>query len=100
MGWHCWPAASGHDGAAPGVLDHRWILPGTTPVTTLHVGSAPATDIDSGYAWTRLILSLALGTVGGVGMWSFVVALPAVQADFGVTRGEISLAFTLTMAGF
>ncbi len=33
-------------------------------------------------------------------MWSFVVALPAVQADFGVARGEASLPFTLTMLGF
>src|SRR5690349_13021272 len=33
-------------------------------------------------------------------MWSFVVALPVVQTDFGVPRGEASLAFTLTMAGF
>jgi MFS family permease len=33
-------------------------------------------------------------------MWSFVVALPAVQADFGVARGEASLPFTLTMIGF
>ena len=33
-------------------------------------------------------------------MWSFVVALPAVQADFGIPRGEASLAFTLTMVGF
>jgi MFS family permease len=48
----------------------------------------------------RLGLGLAVSTVGGVGMWSFVVALPAVQADFGVARGEASLPFTLTMAGF
>ena len=68
--------------------------------TQTHAGSTPATDIDSGYAWTRLALSLALGTVGGVGMWSFMVALPSVQADFGITRGEVSLAFTLTMVGF
>jgi MFS family permease len=33
-------------------------------------------------------------------MWSFVVALPAVQASFGVARGEASLPFTLTMIGF
>ena len=33
-------------------------------------------------------------------MWSFVVALPAVQTDFGVARGEASLPFTLTMIGF
>jgi MFS family permease len=41
-----------------------------------------------------------LGTIGGVGMWSFVVALPAVQSDFGVVRGEASLPFTLMMMGF
>jgi MFS family permease len=32
-------------------------------------------------------------------MWSVVVALPVVQADFGVPRAEASLAFTLTMVG-
>ena len=48
----------------------------------------------------RLAVALALGTIGSVGMWSFVVALPAVQADFGVARGEASLPFTLTMIGF
>ena len=48
----------------------------------------------------RLAVALVLGTIGSVGMWSFVVALPAVQADFGVARGEASLPFTLTMLGF
>src|SRR3954471_407799 len=48
----------------------------------------------------RLAVVLVLGTIGSVGMWSFVVALPAVQADFGIARGEASLPFTLTMAGF
>jgi MFS family permease len=62
--------------------------------------AAPASDIESRHAWTRLMVALALGTVGSVGMWSFVVALPAVQADFGVARGEASLPFTLTMIGF
>ncbi len=33
-------------------------------------------------------------------MWSVVVALPAVQAEFGVARGDASLPFTLTMIGF
>ena len=59
-----------------------------------------AHDIDSAYAWRRLWVALALGTVGSVGMWSFVVALPAVQADFGIARGAASLPFTLTMVGF
>ena len=47
-----------------------------------------------------MALRLLLGTIGSVGMWSFVVALPAVQADFGIARGEASLPFTLTMFGF
>jgi len=33
-------------------------------------------------------------------MWSVVVALPAVQAEFGVARGGASLPFTLTTIGF
>ena len=41
-----------------------------------------------------------LSTIGGVGMWSFVVVLPAMQAEFGVARADASLPFTLTMVGF
>jgi len=37
-----------------------------------------------------LAFALALSTIGGVGMWSVVVALPSVQQDFGVARGEAS----------
>jgi len=33
-------------------------------------------------------------------MWSVVVALPAIQADFGVDRAAASLPYTLTMLGF
>ncbi|MCL4801599.1 MAG: MFS transporter [Burkholderiales bacterium] len=33
-------------------------------------------------------------------MWSVVVALPAVQAEFGVARAGASLPYTLTMVGF
>lgn len=33
-------------------------------------------------------------------MWSVVVVMPVVQADFGATRGAASLAFTCTMLGF
>ena len=56
--------------------------------------------IDSRYAWVRLFFALALGTIGGVGMWSVVVVLPAVQADFGISRADASFAYTLTMIGF
>lgn len=56
--------------------------------------------VDSTYAWTRLALGLLVSTIGGVGMWSAVVALPAVQAEFGVARADASLAYTMTMIGF
>ena len=68
--------------------------------THIEAGPQPASEIDSNYAWMRLAVALLLGTIGSVGMWSFVVALPAVQADFGIARGEASLPFTLTMFGF
>jgi MFS family permease len=56
--------------------------------------------IDTSVAWWRLVATLAMATLGGVGMWSVVVALPAVQADFGVDRASASLPYTLTMVGF
>jgi len=48
----------------------------------------------------RLGVAVLLSTIGGVGMWSVVVALPAIQADFGVDRADASLPYTLTMLGF
>ncbi len=58
------------------------------------------TQVDSPYAWMRLGIAVVLSTIGGVGMWSFPVALPAIQADFAILRAEASLPFTLAMAGF
>jgi MFS family permease len=55
---------------------------------------------DSRQAWTRLAVAVLIGSLGSVGMWSVVVALPAVQSDFAATRGTASLAFTLVMLGF
>src|SRR5271155_3797481 len=55
---------------------------------------------DSRRAWIRLAVAVLIGSLGSVGMWSVVVALPAVQAEFGVARGTASLAFTLVMLGF
>ena len=55
---------------------------------------------DSGYAWWRLAVSLAISTVGGVGLWSVVVTLPAIEAEFGLDRGSASLPYTATMIGF
>ncbi|MGY2848350.1 MFS family permease [Bradyrhizobium sp. USDA 4518] len=55
---------------------------------------------DSRRAWLRLVVAVVIGSLGSVGMWSVVVALPAVQTDFGATRGTASLAFTMVMLGF
>src|SRR5580693_9935593 len=54
---------------------------------------------DSRQAWVRLVATMLVSTVGGVGMWSVVVALPAVQAEFVVPRAQASLPFTLDMVG-
>jgi len=62
--------------------------------------AVPGGEAESGYAWTRLVMALLLSTIGGVGMWSVVVALPPVQAEFGVARADASLPYTLTMIGY
>jgi MFS family permease len=62
--------------------------------------SAAVSQVESPYAWVRLLAAVVLSTLGGVGMWSVVVVLPAVQAEFDVARGAASLPYTLTMVGF
>ncbi len=69
-------------------------------MTTQTAGRADFDAVDSTYAWIRLSVALVLGTIGSVGMWSYVVALPAVQADFGILRNEASLPYTMAMIGF
>ena len=59
-----------------------------------------AADTESAYAWIRLVVSLALMTIGGAGMYSVTVVLPRIQAEFGVARADASLPYTLTMVGF
>ncbi|HEX7968046.1 MAG TPA: MFS transporter [Stellaceae bacterium] len=55
---------------------------------------------ESPQAWLRLGVAVLISTIGGVGMWSGVVALPSLQAEFGVARADASLPYTLTMLGF
>jgi len=63
--------------------------------------SSTATDtVDGAASWFRLAICILLGTVGGAGIWAVVVVLPAVQAEFGVDRGESSFSYMLTMLGF
>ena len=56
--------------------------------------------IDGSYAWLRLAISIGIGTIGSIGFWGVIVALPAVQGEFGVDRGDASIPYTLTMIGF
>jgi MFS family permease len=59
-----------------------------------------SSEAESPYAWLRLAASLALMTLGGAGMYIVTVALPPIQAEFGVGRSDASLPYTLTMIGF
>ena len=52
---------------------------------------------ESPYAWFRLFAALLLSAIGNLGMWSVIVVLPAVQAEFGVARSAASLPYTATM---
>ena len=71
------------------------------PATDVGKPSTPAAaGQESAYAWTRLAAALLLSGIGGVGMWSVIVALPAIQMDFGVARSAASLPYTVTMICF
>ena len=59
-----------------------------TTVRAPGVGFDDPHMLDSAYAWLRLALSVALTAISSIGMWSIMVALPTVQADFGVARAE------------
>jgi MFS family permease len=69
-------------------------------VSIAHSPRADLSGVDSSYAWMRLLVALVLGTIGSVGMWSYVVVLPPVQADFGILRNEASMPYTAAMLGF
>src|SRR3954453_5720759 len=98
-----------------GTLLHRLCMPNIPPklldpppradeVAAVHAPSdhkdSSLFTPDSRLAWVRLALALALGSVGGGGMWSVVGVMPGVTAGFGASRRAVSLAFTLTMLGF
>jgi MFS family permease len=64
---------------------------------TVHARSS---EPESTYAWLRLCASLALMTISGVGMYVSSVALPLIQAEFGLSRSDASLPYTVAMVGF
>jgi len=93
--------ASVTDGSVRGIVGpgersdtHRFEQPKEPPTVTTDAGA------ESAYSWLRLAICVLLSTVGGISLWSVVVVLPAVQAEFGVDRATASLPYTLTMIGF
>ena len=64
------------------------------------MSAASRAALESPYAWLRLAMSLLLMTIGGSGMYAITVVLPRMQQDFAASRGDASLAYTLTMIGF
>jgi len=66
----------------------------------MNAGHPSSSPLDSTYSWLRLSIALLISTVGSVAMWSVVVVLPTVQAEFGTPRADASLPFTMTMIGF
>ena len=75
------------------------LLPHSTQPTHPHSQDSSAL-VDSRYAVMRLMVTLALMTVGAAGMYVVAVVLPAVQAEFGVSRADASIPYTLLMIGF
>lgn len=61
---------------------------------------APIEWIDSPVALRRLLATLLIIALGNGAMYVVSVVLPAVQAEFGVSRGGAALPYTLLMIGF
>jgi len=72
----------------------------SSPGISLNLRDRQLSEVDSPAAWRRLGFAVAVGTIGSVGMWLIPVALPFVQADFGIARAEASLPYTLAMTGY
>jgi MFS family permease len=60
----------------------------------------PGADVDSRYAWRRLVVAVLIMTLGASGMYVIPVVLPAVQSEFGVARADASLPYSVLMIGF
>lgn len=96
------PGVRPHGRALVGGLDPEPGARNSVQMETLveKTGKTPAFTLDSRQAWVRLGVALVIGSIGSVGMWSVVVVLPLVQAEFAASRGAASLAFTMAMLGF
>ncbi len=57
-------------------------------------------DIESRYAWLRLCTSLALITIGAVGMYGVIIAMPVIEVEFGSTRSQSAIPYSMIMLGW
>jgi MFS family permease len=64
------------------------------------VHHAPNDWIDSSHAFRRLLATLMVIAMGNGAMYVVSVVLPAVQREFGVSRAQAALPYTLLMLGF
>jgi MFS family permease len=70
------------------------------PGSSIDLRDRQLSEVASPAAWRRVGFAVAVCTIGSVGTWSMPVALPFVQTDFGITRADASLPYTLAMMGF
>ena len=74
-------------------LDVRRLCPEVASAVAISSELTRGSDLfvpDSRRAWTRLAVAVLIGSLGSVGMWSVVVALPVVQIEFAASRGTAS----------
>jgi MFS family permease len=56
--------------------------------------------IDSSFAARRLFFAFVAMMMGCSAMYVVAVALPEMESEFGVTRGEAAIPYTVMMVGF
>ena len=56
--------------------------------------------LDGRNSWYRLTYALAFSSIGGIGLWSSVVVLPAIELEFMIDRSNASMPYAATMIGF
>jgi len=66
----------------------------------MNTHTTPDTAIDSPQAAWRLLTTLLLMLLGNSGMYVVSVVLPEVQTEFGISRADASIPYTLSMLGF
>ena len=58
------------------------------------------TDVESTYAWIRLAAAFGLITIGASAMYLTVVVMPAIEVEFGISRSDSSVPYSMIMLGW